>query len=1447
MAVEKKQVFKQNLKSFETFIQDTAPNSTYFKITELENTLTGGKNAFLIEGSDLLELGSEIKIEILDSSGNPIYTEAGDGYATSSIDTNGNAIITEYYEGVSKVVAIYVYTDTAYGPAQITILGEAKYYLDQNNIRQEIPSEWKGIYNVKWQRNLTINPSLANTTKVRFYKKPQANITEILSPIYRIESGSKVASNVTASFANIELTQLDTFAGDVKRVKVFRTSEGDISDYDLIQDIYIEAKELLTTYDTSGSVKGEAGILTSEALEKAWNTGSLNAYLTSSKIDNGCRLSGSGYFTYTGSLNLSSTNVYEFTIDAFYSASNNSDLGIYISGSNNGETLIATLNGTTPVKNLQNQLVSFRLDKTEETASLYLSQSQGEWHVGNLSLKLTEDTAFSPTEISFVTSMPTVIGNETYNFKFEFYDVNNNFVPVAVTQSATFTGGNNNVGGTLTLISGSTSALSQSVSYDLWFNPTGSITASIQYVSQSASSSLSFVSSSVSGTISNVSSSVSGTISLVSQSLSSSISTSLSQSYAYTDEISASNFLEFTDVNSRIFTDSTGLVSRTPSTGVSGLYLGQSYLGYHNGNGQVTGWKTYMSNTGNFFLTSSQTNGGYLVWDSAAATLQIKGAIDITGGTARTDIDNAALSASYAFDSASAYSSSLAEAISASSADAESISASTFFTTNLLDGRIFTDANGRIVKAPTASVAGLFLGSDHLGFYDSGVWRTYMDNLGKFYLTGSITDGYSNYLTWDGAGTLTVAGAINITGGTANDRINGVAASASAASASAFNASGSAFAADSKIFTDANGRIVKAPSTGVAGLFLGSSYLGYHDGSGTALGWKTYMANNGNFFLTGSTGGWLKWDSSAGTLDIKGSINITGGNAATTTDFTYALTNANTSSISTAQSTANNAATAAAYALTNANTGSINSLDTRIFNDAVGKINKTATPGTGTGLFLDQKKLGFYDGADWKTFMSSSGLFYLTGSAGGNALLWDGANLIIRGTIKVGDGSEVTSTTISNASTALQNGQTGKSLGLTGGSVGGVTIAPNSIYIGTGAWGNTNTGFYVDSGGFFSLKNKLTWDTNNLSVTGEITADSGQIGGWTIGGNKIFKTNKLELDAGATYPAINVYGSDNIPRVIINNSPTLSSLTGGGAGTGNVAAYSIGNSNSGVQKYANAISIPTVAGAVYNLTITFIEPDGNEICNFSPVTSTGNIITRMDIWDNGLNTQLQNVFYDTSDTIYNDTFWTWTDGGGIYNKTSTVNIVGDGTTLKLRPGIMYNGSTTTARSVVFPAYSYSYQQTVSKTEIIPGGMQVVNSTAAYLKADRTVTDSAGTPWMTSAGNWSHNGTLITTSDRNIKNNIVPIDFDLTKLNEIDGYSYNKSIDYDEDGNPDTIISTYGVIAQEIEQILPNAVSTNTNTGIKGVDYNAVTGMLVSAIKKLYLKINQLEAQISGSK
>ena len=446
MADLRKTLFNQDLDKYQVFVQDTDPTSKYFNITELSDTFTGGKNAFLVQGSEFLVPDTLVRIELKDALGNIIYNEPGEGIVSASV--GGQPIVTEYYEGTSKVVAVYIYPDTAYGPCTLTILGELSSY-DNNGLITPIPVNWQGAYNVKWQKQINVNPSLPNTTKIRFYRRPQATIKEILSPIYRIESGSKYNSGVSQSFANIKLSQLETFAGDVKRIKVFRTSEGDISDYSLIQDILVESKELLTSYDLSGSVIGQTGILTSETLPKYWNTGSLTTELTSSKVESGVKLSGSGYFTYTSSLDIKSNNTYELNFDAFYSSSTSSNLGVYlsyVSQSINGPTTftssLATLYGTQPTKNLLDSVIPFKIDRDYPTASLYFSQSQGEWHLGNISLKLSQETAFSPDEISFVTTMPTIIGNETYNFKFEFYDVNNNYVPVFVTQSANFTGGN---------------------------------------------------------------------------------------------------------------------------------------------------------------------------------------------------------------------------------------------------------------------------------------------------------------------------------------------------------------------------------------------------------------------------------------------------------------------------------------------------------------------------------------------------------------------------------------------------------------------------------------------------------------------------------------------------------------------------------------------------------------------------------------------------------------------------------------------------------------------------------------------------------------------------------------------------------------------------------------------------------------------------------------------
>jgi hypothetical protein len=154
MADLRKSLFKQDLDKYQVFVQDTQPNSRYFNITELPDTFTGGKNAFLIQGSEYLVPDTLVRIELKDSAGNVIYNEPGEGIVSASV--GGEPIVTEYFEGTSKVVAVYIYPDTTYGPCTLTILGELSSY-DNNGLITPIPVNWQGAYNVKWQKQINVN------------------------------------------------------------------------------------------------------------------------------------------------------------------------------------------------------------------------------------------------------------------------------------------------------------------------------------------------------------------------------------------------------------------------------------------------------------------------------------------------------------------------------------------------------------------------------------------------------------------------------------------------------------------------------------------------------------------------------------------------------------------------------------------------------------------------------------------------------------------------------------------------------------------------------------------------------------------------------------------------------------------------------------------------------------------------------------------------------------------------------------------------------------------------------------------------------------------------------------------------------------------------------------------------------------------------------------------
>ena len=75
------------------------------------------------------------------------------------------------------------------------------------------------------------------------------------------------------------------------------------------------------------------------------------------------------------------------------------------------------------------------------------------------------------------------------------------------------------------------------------------------------------------------------------------------------------------------------------------------------------------------------------------------------------------------------------------------------------------------------------------------------------------------------------------------------------------------------------------------------------------------------------------------------------------------------------------------------------------------------------------------------------------------------------------------------------------------GSIGGINMQSGKLFTGTGTWGNSNTGFYLDSQASMSLKDKFTWDGSNLAVSGTIRANAGDIAGFSITPSAISSSN----------------------------------------------------------------------------------------------------------------------------------------------------------------------------------------------------------------------------------------------------------------------------------------------------------------------------------------------------
>ena len=130
-----------------------------------------------------------------------------------------------------------------------------------------------------------------------------------------------------------------------------------------------------------------------------------------------------------------------------------------------------------------------------------------------------------------------------------------------------------------------------------------------------------------------------------------------------------------------------------------------------------------------------------------------------------------------------------------------------------------------------------------------------------------------------------------------------------------------------------------------------------------------------------------------------------------------------------------------------------------------------------------------------------------------------------------------------------------------------------------------------------------------------------------------------------------------------------------------------------------------------------------------------------------------------------------------------------------------------------------------------------NSTAAYKFA--------------SNGHFHSNGDVIaysstlTASDKRLKENIVPLDSSLDKINKLQGVKYDWK-------NKDKGTNQLGLIAQEVEKVVPEVVKEVKDglgdiSGMKVVNYTALVPVLIEAIKEQQKELEYMKAEIKTLK
>ena len=315
----------------------------------------------------------------------------------------------------------------------------------------------------------------------------------------------------------------------------------------------------------------------------------------------------------------------------------------------------------------------------------------------------------------------------------------------------------------------------------------------------------------------------------------------------------------------------------------------------------------------------------------------------------------------------------------------------------------------------------------------------------------------------------------------------------------------------------------------------------------------------------------------------------------------------------------------------------------------------------------------------------------------------------------------------------------------------------------------------------------------------------------------------------------------NKPTATINQVDPTISMASLVAGTLNLTAVTASSSYStGALTVGGGLG---VTGALYT----------NSTGNFAGSVTSAGIISSAAI---GVNNSAGLTTTQTSINIFNNDATTINFGGlatsGNFGYSSTgssttnisTGVVGASFTKAVNIGTGSAASSTTAVNIGSTLGSsittINQAAVVGTTLAVNGGV----ASSSYTTGTLLVTGGVGVSGaMFVNGNLTSYGNVVAwyASDKRLKTNIVPISGAMDKISQIGGYSF----DWNAEGraqDPQAQLHEVGVIAQEIQAVLPEVVVERTN-GYLAVNYEKIIPLLIQGMKELQAEINTLKAKL----